>query len=49
LGWYSGGKGPKSNYEKIHISNMEELEVEVKKLLEKSADDGLIINEPNIF
>ena len=35
--------------EKIHISNMEELEAEVKKLLDKSADDGLIINEPNIF
>ncbi len=39
----------KSNYEKIHISNMEELEADVKKLLDKSADDGLIINEPNIF
>ena len=38
-----------ANYEKIHISNMEELETEVKKLVEKSADDGLIINEPNIF
>lgn len=37
------------NLEKIHISNMEELEAEVKKLIDKSANDGLIINEPNIF
>ena len=38
-----------SKYEKVYISNMEELDVEIKKLLDKSADDGLIINEPNIF
>ncbi len=40
---------PQGNSEKINISNMDELESEVEKLLEKSADDGLIINEPNIF
>lgn len=41
--------GNKDNLEKVHISNMEELKADVKKLLDKSADDGLIINEPNIF
>lgn len=41
--------GDKSNYEKIHISNIEELQADVKKLLDKSTNDGLIINEPNIF
>ena len=41
--------GDKGNYEKIHISNIEELKADVKKLLDKSADDGLVINEPNIF
>jgi len=40
---------PQDSSEKIHISNFKELESEVKKLLDKSADDGLIINEPNIF
>lgn len=35
--------------EKTYVSNFEELEVQVKELLEKSANDGLIINEPNIF
>src|SRR5665811_1084167 len=38
-----------ANYEKIHISNIEELEAEVEKFINKAADDGLIINEPNIF
>ena len=41
--------GKKDNYKKIHISNIEELKDDVKKLLNKSADDGLVINEPNIF
>lgn len=41
--------GGKKNYEKVHVSNMDELKEEVKNLLEKSANDGLVINEPNIF
>ncbi|MEY2664830.1 MAG: hypothetical protein RIT04_638 [Candidatus Parcubacteria bacterium] len=38
-----------SPIEKIYISNMDELEADLQKLLEKSADDDLVINEPNIF
>lgn len=41
--------GGKENYAKVHISNMEELKEDMEKLLNKSADDGLVINEPNIF
>ena len=41
--------GGTDNYEKIHISNIEELKSDVENLLNKSADDGLVINEPNIF
>lgn len=41
--------GGQENYEKVHVSNMEVLKEAVRKLLEKSADDGLVINEPNIF
>lgn len=41
--------GGQENYEKVHISNMEELKVDVNNLLDKSTDDGLVINEPNIF
>jgi len=41
--------GNEENFEKIHISNLEELDMDVKKLIEKSSTDGLIINEPNIF
>jgi hypothetical protein len=41
--------GNKNNYEKIYVSNIDELEADVKKLLDKSADDDLVINEPNIF
>lgn len=37
------------SYGKVSISNLEELEGEMEKLAEKAADDGLIINEPNIF
>ncbi len=39
----------KENYEKARVSNLEELRADVEKLLQKSADDGLVINEPNIF
>ncbi len=35
--------------ERMHVSNMGELEADVRKLVDKSADDGLIINDPNIF
>jgi len=41
--------GHKENFEKVYISNIKELGDEVEKLLKKSADDGLVINEPNIF
>lgn len=41
--------GGQENYEKIHISNMEELKADVESLLDKSTNDGLVINEPNIF
>lgn len=41
--------GHKENYEKVYISNFEELKADVKKLLDKSVADGLVINEPNIF
>lgn len=41
--------GDKDNYEKVNISNIEELKADVKKLLDKSANDRLFINEPNIF
>ena len=41
--------GGQENYETVHISNMEELKADVEGLLNKSADDGLFINEPNIF
>ncbi len=41
--------GDKGNYEKVYISNIEEVRDEVEKLLDKSANDGLLINEPNIF
>ena len=37
------------DYEKVYISNINELEAEMVMLAEKAADDGLIINEPNIF
>ncbi|MDO8469543.1 MAG: hypothetical protein Q7S84_00800 [bacterium] len=43
---FCGGKG---NYEKVHISNIEELKSDVEKLVTKAADDGLVINEPNVF
>ncbi|MEI7689976.1 MAG: hypothetical protein WCI79_03365 [Candidatus Saccharibacteria bacterium] len=36
-------------YEKVYVSNMEELEGDMEKLAEKAADDGLIINVPNVF
>lgn len=41
--------GGKENYEKAYISNIEEVKADIRKLLDKSADDGLVINEPNIF
>lgn len=34
---------------KVYISNITELESDIKKLLDKSVNDGLVINEPNIF
>lgn len=36
-------------YENVRISNLDDLEVAIHNLAEKAADDGLIINEPNIF
>ena len=41
--------GHPDNYKKIFISNFNDLENKAKLLLEKLADDGIIINEPNIF
>jgi hypothetical protein len=41
--------GKQDNFAKVNISNMDEMKREVRKLLEKSANDGLIINPPNIF
>lgn len=41
--------GDPSNYNKAFISNLKEVEQEVKKLLDKSVSDGLVINEPNII
>lgn len=38
-----------ASYEKVYVSNMNELEEDMEKLAEKAADDGLIINEPNVF
>lgn len=38
-----------ASYEKVYVSNMKELEGDIEKLVEKAADDGLIINEPNVF
>lgn len=35
--------------DKVYISNIKELETDIKKLLDKSVKDGLVINEPNIF
>jgi len=35
--------------ENVRISNIEQLEADMKKLLDKSVTDGLVINEPNIF
>ncbi|MEI6054364.1 MAG: hypothetical protein WCQ49_03300 [Candidatus Saccharibacteria bacterium] len=36
------------DYEKVYVSNMQELEGDMEELAKKAADDGLIINEPNI-
>lgn len=41
--------GHPDNYEKIYISNFADLEREASALLSKLADDGIVINEPNIF
>ena len=41
--------GHKENYEKVYVSNIKELELEVENLLDKSVEDGLIINARNIF
>ncbi len=37
------------NDKKVFISNLNELEDEANVLASKAADDGIIINEPNIF
>lgn len=41
--------GHADNYKEIYISNFSVLEREAEILASKLADDGIIINEPNIF
>ncbi len=41
--------GNKDNVEAVYVSNLENLMKEMESLLSKSANDGLLINEPNIF
>lgn len=41
--------GHEDNYKKVFISNLGDLDSQAEMLSSKLADDGIVINEPNIF